>query len=281
MRRNLLRILLLSFISVYIVILVFGLYSPKYEFKNQLAVIMYHHVDDKDVSPNTITKKLFKDQLANLLIKGYHFVTLDEAKEFLQGGKISNKAVLVTFDDGYESFYKNAYPILKTLNIPAVNFVITNTLLNPKVNLPKLSPEEIKSMMSDSSLIEVQCHTDSLHVKASSNKTLLVTRLTDKGKEETDAQYFSRVSNDTKVCIKKLEPLNRGVIDSFAYPFGILSKEAIEAIKDSGIKYAFTINPRMTTRETDPMRIPRINAGGPEITSEKLEASIERFVTKP
>ena len=280
MKRKL-QVLLLSLISCFIIILLFGLYTPKFGFKNQLAVIMYHHVHDKDVSGNTITSKLFRDQLSYLVNKGYHFVTLNEAKAYLQGDKIKDKAVLVTFDDGYESFYKNAYPILKSLHIPAVNFIITSTLSNPKINIPKLSPEEIKFMINDSPLVEVQCHTDSLHVKSSISKSLLVTRLTDKGKKETDAQYFSRVSNDTKVCIKKLEPLNRGVIDTFAYPYGILSKEAIEALSSSGIKYAFTINPRMTTRKTNPMRIPRINAGGPGITPEKLEASIKRYVLKP
>ena len=248
---------------IYIIILILGLYSPSYEFKNQLAVIMYHHVNDKDVSANTITRKLFRDQLSNLLNKGYHFVNLAETKSFLQGGEITDKAVLVTFDDGYESFYNNAYPILKSLNIPAVNFDITNTLSNPKVNIPKLSASEIKFMIQDSPLIEIQCHTDSLHVKTSERKTLLVTRLSDKGKDETAADYYTRVSNDTKACIKKLEPLNRGVIDTYAYPYGISSKAAIEAISDSGIKYAFTIDSRMTTRKTNIMKIPRINAGGP------------------
>jgi peptidoglycan/xylan/chitin deacetylase (PgdA/CDA1 family) len=276
-----LKKVLLSFISVYIIILILGLYSPNFKFKNQLAVIMYHHVDDKAVSTNTITKQLFREQLSNLQNKGYHFVNLAETKAFLQGSNIADKAILVTFDDGYESFYKNAYPILKSLNIPAVNFDITNTLSNPKVNIPKLSAKEIKFMIQDSPLVEIQCHTDSLHVKTSLRKTLLVTHLTNKGKDESDKDYFTRVSNDTKTCIKKLEPLNRGVIDTYAYPYGILSKEAIDAISSSGIKYAFTINSRMTTRKTDLMRIPRINAGGPDITADKLEATIKRFITKP
>ncbi len=43
----------------------------------------------------------------------------------MEGATVPSNAVLVTFDDGYQSFYTAAYPILKSLRIPAVNFVIT------------------------------------------------------------------------------------------------------------------------------------------------------------
>lgn len=54
-------------------------------YKEQVAVIMYHHVDDMARSSGTVTTKLFRDQLAYLKEKkGYQFITLKQFKEYLQ-----------------------------------------------------------------------------------------------------------------------------------------------------------------------------------------------------
>jgi poly-beta-1,6-N-acetyl-D-glucosamine N-deacetylase len=244
-------------------------------YQNQVAVLMYHHVHDTDKSSGTVTTKLFRDQLQYLRDKGYHFISLNDFRQFMNGASVPNNAVLVTFDDGYQSFYTNAYPVLKSMQIPAVNFIITNALANPlSTYIPSMSKEQISAMTHESPFIDAQCHTDSLHNKLPSGKAAIVGRMD----QETEEAYKQRVIQDTTACREKLIPLYDGPIDSLAYPYGISSKLATQLISQAGIKYAFTITPEMATRSNDPLLIPRINAGSPGITPEVLLHTIQRRI---
>ncbi|MEX2461957.1 MAG: polysaccharide deacetylase family protein [Paenibacillaceae bacterium] len=279
MIHTIIKTAMLAVIGLSLLLFVLGFNRSNVVYKDQLAVLMYHHVYDQDTSSSTITTKLFSDQLALLKNKGYHFISLQQMKDFLQGASIPENAVLVTFDDGYESFYDNAYPILKEMAIPAVNFIITDSLEHPQKDIPKkMSRNQIKAMLSDSALIEVQCHTDSLHNKNAEGKALIVSHLSLSGSIETDAQYKQRIVRDTQVCISKLEPLNSASVDTLAYPYGIYNQEAADNIHEAGIQYAFTLLSKMTTRHVDHLRIPRINAGSPNITPQALEKSIQRSI---
>lgn len=253
--------------------------SQEIYYQDQVAVLMYHHVHDKDTSSSTITSSLFQGQLESLLSKGYHFITLNEFKQFMEGATVPVNAVLVTFDDGYQSFYTTAYPILKSLRIPAVNFVITNDLTNPLGSyIPSMSKEQISEMTHATNFIDIGCHTDNLHHKLPSGKAALVGKLDQNGQQETDEAYKQRVLKDTNACVGKLAKLTDAPLDTMAYPFGITSPEATALIQQAGIRYAFTISPEMATRSADRLLIPRINAGSPGITPELLHRSIQRRI---
>ncbi|NRF92217.1 polysaccharide deacetylase family protein [Paenibacillus frigoriresistens] len=244
-------------------------------YQDQVAVLMYHHVHDKDTSSSTITSSLFQNQLQLLLSKGYHFISLEEFKQYMEGATVPSNAVLVTFDDGYQSFYTSAYPILKSLRIPAVNFVITNDLTNPLGSyIPSMSKEQISEMTHATNFIDIGCHTNNLHHKLPSGEAALVGRLD----AESDDAYKQRVYKDTQACIGKLAGLTDAPLDTMAYPFGITSPAATELVAKAGIRYAFTISPEMATRSADRLLIPRINAGSPGISPELLHRSIQRRV---
>lgn len=197
----------------------------------------------------------------------------------MEGSTIPANAVLVTFDDGYQSFYTNAYPILVKMKIPAVNFIITGTLANPLASyLPYISSDQIKDMTHSASFIDAECHTDSLHIKLPNGKAALVGRIEVNGQQETDEQYRQRILQDLTACRDKLSKLTEKPIDSFAYPYGITNKEASQFLREAGFRYAFTIVSQMATRNADPLLIPRINAGSPNITPELLHRSIQRSI---
>ncbi|MDR6879140.1 polysaccharide deacetylase family protein [Bacillus sp. 3255] len=244
-------------------------------YQDQVAVLMYHHIHDTDTSSSTITSALFQEQLQYLLSKGYHFISLPEFKQFMAGASVPSNAVLITFDDGYQSFYTGAYPILTSLRVPAVNFVITHDLADPMASyIPSMSKDQIREMTRATNFIDVGCHTDSLHNKLPSGKAALVGRLD----AESDDAYKQRVLQDTQACIGKLADLTDAPLDTMAYPYGITSPEATEQVKKAGIRFAFTISPEMATRSADHLLIPRINAGSPGITPELLHRSIQRRI---
>ncbi|GIP38240.1 hypothetical protein J31TS4_15200 [Paenibacillus sp. J31TS4] len=280
MIRILIRSALLAVIGLTLLISTLSAFKPKEYYSDQVAVLMYHHVHDTDESSGTITSKLFRDQLTYLTDKGYNFISLAEFKRFLGGAPVPDNAVLVTFDDGYESFYKNAYPILKEKTIPAVNFIITKDLADPQASyIPSLSRDEIRQMTSEFSGIDAQCHTNDLHEKTDGKARMTNKLKTANGTLETDEEYHQRIVNDTKACVGSLDGLYDAPIDSLAYPFGIFNEQAAQYVQEGGIKYAFTILPKMVTRGANPLNLPRINAGSPYITPESLHNMILRRVT--
>ncbi|WP_079914537.1 polysaccharide deacetylase family protein [Paenibacillus sp. 32352] len=264
-------------IGIASLLLLFSIYQwGSYSYTQQVAVLAYHHLSHDEQSNVTITPQLFREQLSFLRQKGYHFITLDQFKQFIEGGSVPNKAVLVTFDDGYESFYTYGYPILKELGIPAVNFVVTKDLHHPKrPHLPSLSQEEIRTMALETKDIDFQCHSHDMHAKMN-GRPHLTSLLHREGAAETPEEYRQRVLKDTNACIRNLYELHSEPVDSYAYPFGMYHQEATDLIRQAGIKYAFTVASHMAIRADDPMQIPRINAGNPSITPESLHQTIMR-----
>lgn len=270
--------------SLLIGVLIFVNFFPsfvsanKVMFTNEVAVLVYHHIDDQTEGAVTISSKLFEKQLGALRRQGYQFITMDQFKRFLsKGAEVPDNAVLVTFDDGYESFYTKAFPILKKMGIPAVNFVITNGLDSPKGTLlPSMSREEIKQMRKEFAGIDFQAHSDQLHAMKD-GKPLLTNKVTTNGALETDSEFRNRILGDTRKCLTKLRDLGGAqAVDSYAYPFGSYDDQTMSLLQEAGVRFAFTTKAGIATKRTDPMQIPRINAGSPYIRPHSINNLIKQ-----
>ncbi|WP_426449423.1 polysaccharide deacetylase family protein [Paenibacillus sp. S-38] len=281
------RILMTCLLFAVILYAGYDTLAPKADgtYRDQVAVLMYHHVHDTDHSASTVSTALFREQLSYLLSRGYHFISLGDFKQFLAGGPVPDKAVLVTFDDGYKSFHDFAYPILRELQVPAVNFIITKDLDTPLApSIPALSPEEIQAMMREMpGLIDAQCHTNALHFKEGKYAGLTGRLPLQGGRTETAEEAEQRVRQDSEACAHKLDGLygRDGAGDTFAYPYGIYTQRTQEIISAAGFRYAFTIVGEMATRYSDPLAIPRINAGNPAIDPRRLDVTIRQRVVHP
>ena len=93
-----------------------------------VQILIYHRVnDDRDaffpgVSIDAFTKEM------EYLVRHYSVLALEDAVDGLQSRDLPDKAVVVTFDDGYRDNYLNAFPILKRLSIPATIFLATDAI---------------------------------------------------------------------------------------------------------------------------------------------------------
>lgn len=99
--------------------------------RDLLRVLTYHRVADPDQTPLlhpglvSATPSGFAWQIG-YLAANYHVVSLNEVADCLLVGKaLPERAVLITFDDGYFDFEEIAWPILKAQSLPATIFVPT------------------------------------------------------------------------------------------------------------------------------------------------------------
>ena len=91
-----------------------------------IPVFAYHRFGDDRFPSTNIDMKVFKDQLNYLKENNYKVLTLDEAIEAIENENVKPKSVVLTVDDGYKSFYENAFPLLQEYGYKVTIFVNTS-----------------------------------------------------------------------------------------------------------------------------------------------------------
>jgi poly-beta-1,6-N-acetyl-D-glucosamine N-deacetylase len=244
-------------------------------YQNKVSVLMFHDIEPITINNDIITPQQFGAKLDFLLNHNFHFITLQQFRDYMGGGQLPDNAILVTFDDGYESFYKYATPVMRKRGISGVCFVITGDFSKGAiVYTPHMTQNEIANMIHKDPNTEVQAHTNKLHYKINNKQDALTGKLIVKGVRESKQEYLSRITLDLTLCINQLKTLNAHPIDTFAYPFGLYNSSAIQVLKQVGVHYAFTTKPGMVSQQSDPMILPRINAGSPQDSPSTLYKSI-------
>ncbi|AFZ13623.1 polysaccharide deacetylase [Crinalium epipsammum PCC 9333] len=106
-----------------------SLHKLQKRFAPKALILMYHRVGEVDIDPWAlcVTPENFAEHL-EVLQKDYHPLSLTELVKAHQGGKLPNRSVAITFDDGYADNLHQAKPLLNRYGIPATVFVSTGYL---------------------------------------------------------------------------------------------------------------------------------------------------------
>jgi peptidoglycan/xylan/chitin deacetylase (PgdA/CDA1 family) len=236
----------------------------------RVAVLVFHAVDDVSTNPNSISLDQLEKTFQSLKTRGYHIITLQQFHDFIDGkAAVPPKAVLLTFDDGYQDIYQCVLPLTKKFNYPAVVFTVTkwfDTYYRPEPSHPHLSVQEAESLLQ-SGLWSIGGHTYDGHRTVMSGNYLQGPYYSTKqwkGAEnclETEAEYKARVWNDItldRAVLKKLgvaEPLD------FAFPYGAFNQDIVKMLNEAGYKYLYLYNePGLNKPGQDPSYIYRIIA---------------------
>jgi len=200
------------------------------------------------VSPN-----MFEKQIAYLASNGWSFYTMAEITQKRE--TLPKKSVVITFDDGYEDNFTNAFPILEKYNAKATIYLVVDrhdrewsSLRKAKNNSgelrkePKLQDEQIRKMIS-SGLIEIASH------------TLTHPNLSKLNHEQKHHEIF-----ESKKIIEKLFNIE---CNSFCYPFGIFDEDDLRLVQDSGYTNATTTKTGISNLEQENIfKISRITVSG-------------------
>lgn len=247
--------------------------SKEIYYQNKVVVLIYHHIDVQEAPGLIISPERFASELDMLLARGYHVISLDQLRDFLNGGTVPDNAVLITFDDGYESVHQYALPELQKRQMPAVAFAIVKYVGQKMGNLQHYSWEGAREMTAAG--ITTQSHTYDLHnfgpLASGKNGPLLDGPL--KGQSASD--YRNMVYQDLKRSRDEIESQLQQPVYALCLPFGAGGHIAIQAAADAGFRLIFTTHYGVVTRRSNPLALPRVNAGGPNMTPAKLDALIK------
>jgi len=200
-------------------------------YSQTLPIFMYHYIE----TPPATTKlpglylptTIFENQLQELRRYHYNPVFVSAIAQSLKAQKpLPQYSVALTFDDGYQDFYTNVFPLLKKYQMKATLYVIINALDKPDY----LTTAQLKEI-SASSLVEIGSHTFN-HLDL---KTL---KLKKEKFEIANSKIF-------------LERLLGRVVPTFAYPFGSFLPAQWPVVKNIGYQAAVSVNPGVVQSEND------------------------------
>ena len=208
--------------------------------KIELPIIMYHHISTKTsaLGAYVITPTQFESDLKFIREKGYQTITSQNLIDYFNGMfDLPQKPIMITFDDGYLSFYEYAYPLLKKYNMKAVFSIIGkytdlySSCDDRNINYAHITWNDVKEM-SQSGLIEMANHTYDLHTLNDRKGSTI------KSGENEDC-YKTMLTSDLKTVQNKLKEVTGITPITFTYPFGKICKQSYSIIKEMGFKVSF------------------------------------------
>ncbi|MFZ5753318.1 MAG: polysaccharide deacetylase family protein [Bacillota bacterium] len=242
-----------------------------------VPVLMYHHFAPPglNIAYNNVilAPARFERQMKYLKENRYNVIFLRELCEAMEKGKpLPPKTVVITMDDGYESNYVYAFPILKKYNIKAtINLIVSfvkeenPTGFNPE-KTTFLSWKQVKEMQA-SGLVDFQSHTFNHHhyLYVDANKKYTAPMLVSKvfseedHRLETDKEYEERVFCDLKKAKAILEEKLGKEVFALAYPYGAYNHKVQELAKKAGYKMHLTIKNGLNRYGDSLLEIRRVN----------------------
>lgn len=206
--------------AIIIIVLIIGTGVFLYAKSQYVApVIMYHKIDGNSaISRLSVSPENFKRQMYFLKNRHYNVVKLEDLAEIVKKNKIPPRTIAITFDDGYENNYTNAYPVLKQLGLHATIFIIP-ALVGTEDHATWSQILE----MSESGVIAIGSHT-----------------MTHPWLPTQPVQKLDSEIKDSKAAIES--HLNREV-SAFSYPSGGFNKDVRKKVVEAGYKIAVATNP--------------------------------------
>jgi peptidoglycan/xylan/chitin deacetylase (PgdA/CDA1 family) len=181
----------------------------------------------------------FAQQMQALKSAGWHAVTMDQLRaNWTRGVPLGpGKPVVITFDNGYESQYTNALPVLKRLGWVGVENI---QLLGLPPEQGGLTDQQVRGLLSAGWELDTQgmTHADLVTLDAAGLKYQI-----------THARQL-------------LQHRYGAAVNWFCYPSGHYDSTVIDAVKAAGFVGSTTVAPGWAGRSNDPYRLPRLRVVG-------------------
>jgi len=191
------------------------------DFVASTAILAYHTIapltgkETAEQKRYKVSPDVLEKQFIYLKEKGYTVIPLDDLVTFLETGSpiLPEKSIVLTFDDGLDSQYENAVPLLQKYEYPATFFVYTLTVGKNKF----MTWDQVKEVMDKGITIGSHTKTHAFLTKTEDKEVLM----------------------DELAGSKKIieESIGRSV-DFLAYPFYMQNEHVQDFVKRAGYRSA-------------------------------------------
>ncbi|QEI09412.1 poly-beta-1,6-N-acetyl-D-glucosamine N-deacetylase PgaB [Pigmentiphaga aceris] len=210
--------------------------------------------------PTALDEKTLADWFAWLQSADYHPISVQQIVDARAGGKpLPPRAILLTFDDGYVSFYTKVFPLLKRFQYPALIALVTDWMESPAGQPVKgyggLVPPPRENFMTwaqaremaASGLVEFASHSDSLHTGLPGNpqgnlQPAAVTRVYRDGTYEDEKLYQARIETDLRRSRALIQDRTGTKVRAMVWPYGAYNRVAQDAAAAAGMPLMLTLD---------------------------------------
>ena len=254
-----------------------------------VAILMYHAFteDEADTGSLCTLASEFARQLSALRDAGYTSVGYADLIEFVNGeGKLPEKPLLISIDDGYQNNLDLAAPLLETYgfcaNIAVIGVSIGHTTykdtdipITPHFSLEDARPWVARGVLT------VTTHSYDMHqVTAVDGAGCRRGVLQMPGEAEPD--YIAALTQDYTRAQEQLAGLPGTPLPVFTYPFGAYSELSERVLQELGVQVTITIADganRLVKGEPETLRLlRRINVPTgmePDVLLSSIDAALQ------
>ena len=198
-----------------------------------VPILYYHSVMQEKGNDLRMPPEQFEAQMAYLHDRGYQSVSLEQLYLASNGrGTLPAKPFVITFDDGYVDNFTNAFPILAKHGFTATVFMITNYIDGEGF----MTRGQLKELVANG--WEIESHT-------------------------TSHPYLTKVDpitvlSELNLSKELLEKELGKPVKFFAYPYGDLNSNVVQAVKETGHLMAVSTQRGWADVKTDAWSVHRI-----------------------
>ncbi len=211
-----------------------------------LRALTYHRVTDAHPEDRLcVPVAMFAQQMRSLHGQGYQTVALEQAATWIAGeATLPPRAIVLTFDDGFEDNFVHAYPELARYGFTACFFVPSAFIESgPQAHRPKDRP------MTWEQLRELLRHGQAIGAHSVTHRKLTLL-------DETPMRW------EVQHCKDVLERSLNHPVESFCYPAGNYNASVRDAVRAAGYRVACTVRPGANRPGTDVWAFKRTEISG-------------------
>lgn len=231
---------LLTIITISILLLssIFAFYIVKAKQINEINVpiIMYHSILKSKKGKYIINPSDFENDLKFIKENGYTTITMTDLINYVYfDSPLPEKPIIITFDDGHYNNLTYALPLLEKYDMVAVISIVGkytdeySESDETNANYSYLRWKDINSLI-ESNRFEFQNHTYELHSTKNGRNGCM------KKQNESLESYKKILSEDLLKLQKEFEENTSYTPNTFTYPFGAISSDSTDIIKELGFK---------------------------------------------
>ena len=257
-----------------IIICTLSLFSAFAFSQDRYGVLAYHSVVDESAAenqkhyfPQTISAQMLIKHFNWLKENGYNVISWQQVIDAENGkGTLPDNAVLLSFDDGYETMYNVVFPLLKAYHYPAVFAPVTGWLDTPEnqkiTYADKMLDRSVFATwsqvkeMEQSGLVEVASHTHNLHNGINANPSggqlpAVIAPEYKNGKYETEDAYKNRLKSDFARTVQTLVNHIGKKPRVMVWPYGQFNDVAVQIARQAGMPHYFSLGEKIINKVGD------------------------------